>query len=124
MIKYVMIDPYERTVTDGELPSIDLKTMYSLMDCSLIDFVQLHYIGYPDHALVVDDEGYFREPQADIRCFTIKGLNQPFAGKSLFVRCARGEDITSNNLNAAFISQYIDFVGYQEIDLTPKIVIL
>lgn len=76
--KAYLIDPISRTVREVEYDG-QLHSIYTLLDCELIDSVWLNKQG---DVCFVDDEGLLRDDAEERGFFTIDG-SQPLAGRGL-----------------------------------------
>ena len=79
LVKGLLIDPKEKTITEVQHDTADYKEIYKLIDCEPSPFTIVH-IGDGRDVIFVDDEGLFKDPRY---FFTIAGYPQPIAGKGL-----------------------------------------
>lgn len=85
-MRAILINPFTRTVTDVET-SASLLDMYDLLQVDLITVVR---VG-GGHALILDDEGLLKDK--DIQAyFSLKGMDQPLAGRGLILADEYGEN--------------------------------
>lgn len=106
----VLIDPFHRFVTDILLKtesdgSISCNTMYGIMDCQLVDVVQLSHLV----DCWVDDEGLYRENQA---YFKIDG--RFLAGKAIILSSDLDGSSVEATVDATEVSQHVEWVDNEE----------
>ena len=81
MIKGILIDVYNRTISEVDVKSNNsnhLESMYSHLKCSIIEAFYLG--GYSrGNSLFVDEEGLFNVNEESC-FFTYEGMFQPFVG--------------------------------------------
>lgn len=79
-MKAILIDPYQKTITETEVPDFNFKELYKLMDCDMIEHV---YVS-DDSALLCDEEGLFK-PENKKAFFALLGHPYPITGKSFMI---------------------------------------
>ncbi|MDD4969818.1 MAG: hypothetical protein PHT07_10365 [Paludibacter sp.] len=116
----ILIDPFTQTIlsVNVERGKNELKNIYSLLGCSMIETVSPSF-GNNGDRLVVDEEGLFKEDQA---CFYTDGLK--LYGKALYVG-TRGSlfdtpEISIEELGAKINFNADPFRGWLETFLDEK----
>lgn len=77
MIKAILIDPFAKSFSEGEIENDCFDTAYRLMDCDLVTILN---VG--DNDLFVDEEGLYKRVQA---YFRIGNTPRILCGKALLV---------------------------------------
>lgn len=85
-MRAILIDPFTRTVSDIETDA-SLDEMYDVLKVDLITVIQ---VG-ASHAMILDDEGLLKDKETQAY-FTLKGMEQPLAGRAMILADEYGEN--------------------------------
>lgn len=107
-MKAVLIDPENQTVTDVEIEAGNLEQIYKLMDCRLVDFVQLYPNG---DGVFIDDEGMLIEEQ---HFFHHINYDHSLAGKALLVGTGNEGETIAPDRDAVETYGHVTFLGDRE----------
>lgn len=114
--KVIFINPEEQAVIEIELPDLNLKTFYNLMDCDLITCVQIN----DTDDIVVDDEGLLKDN------YHYLFNNGRLCGKSIIVSTDDEGDWQSPNITVEEVTKHIKWLGYikdGEFNIPPPTII-
>src|SRR6059058_6417197 len=117
IMKAVLIDAYNKTVTDIELNGRKdmLKQWYSAIghDCATVETAV--YIDTEGHdSILVDEEGLLKLT-SNTPFFTFKGGHQPFAGNGIVVGVDKDGETVSCNTNAKEVAEKVKFLSAMEV---------
>lgn len=112
-----LIDPTNETVTEVDYDG-NYKSISRLIGCDYFTTVVLTRTedGWPADTLFVDDEGLFVEDQ---RYFTIRGYNQPLAGKGLVLGTDAEGDSIEPDMDLATAQGLVRFLS-EGVHFEPK----
>lgn len=108
MMKGILIDVYNRTVTEVEFRN-SLKSYYQLLHCDCITTALFD----DHHDLILDDESLLKNPIAGF--FKIPGIGE-FAGNALIVYTTKGGNWKSHKLNFEEVKNSVRFIQYIKED--------
>lgn len=111
MVKGFLIDPKEKTISAVTHNAEDYREIYKLIDASPFTVVQLDN----HNCIYVDDEGLLNNPRY---FFTLKGYEQPIAGKGLVLGVGNMGETTSTSLS---LDRLKEMVGYQELSVVDMV---
>lgn len=84
-MRAILVDPFTRNVSDVETDA-GLDDLYDLLQ---VDTITVLPVG-GGHAMILDDEGLLKDKSVQ-EYFTLKGMDQPLAGRGLILADEYGE---------------------------------
>lgn len=114
MVRGILIDPENKTITEVQHDADNYKDIYKLIDADCFDAVHLA----KGDAIFVDDNGLYREPQ---HFFKWEGYHQPLAGKGLILGSDSEGETRSAKVSLATAKNLVSWVnvrlkGFEEVD--------
>ena len=108
-MRAILIDPFTRSITEIEIDPT-LNNMYETLGVDLITVVSIK----PDHALIIDDEGFLKSKESQ-EYFWWAGADQPFAGRGLILGDKYGENKDAT-MTLDQVNKCIQFVDKTNMD--------
>lgn len=105
-MKAIVINPFEKTVTETDIPQGDYKAIQKAIGDHYIEGVRFD----PKHLVYIDEEGLLRDLTKQ-KFFIIKGYPNPLAG----IGCILGVTRSGNSAPCEFtVEQVTAMVHFQE----------
>lgn len=115
-MKGYLVDPFERTVTEVEVPYREkgLQAFYELLQCETFDVARIHENG---DVLYVDDDGLFKPGN---QFFLAADYPQPLCGRALLLGTDTDGETIPPKLGMDWLRENIKFLDRNTLALVGR----